>query len=70
MAETNASCQSGGDPRDSAAWVGREAWRQGYVAGRRGLVNDCNPFPGATAEALAWTSDGGRPNETRANGRG
>jgi ribosome modulation factor len=31
-----------------------EAWHQGYVAGRRGLMNDSNPFPIATAEALAW----------------
>jgi hypothetical protein len=31
------------------------AWHQGYVAGRRGIMNDCNPFPVATAEALAWS---------------
>jgi hypothetical protein len=31
-----------------------QAWHQGYVAGRRGLMNDSNPFPVATAEAIAW----------------
>ena len=31
-----------------------KAWHQGYVAGRRGLMNECNPFRVATAEALAW----------------
>jgi len=35
-----------------------EAWHKGYVAGRRGLMNDCNPFPVATAEALAWNLGG------------
>jgi hypothetical protein len=26
-------------------WLNTEAWHKGYVAGRRGLMNDCNPFP-------------------------
>src|SRR5215510_4669325 len=30
------------------------AWHQGYMAGRRGVMHDCNPFAVATAEALAW----------------
>jgi hypothetical protein len=31
-----------------------QAWHRGYLAGRRRDMNDCNPFPVATAEALAW----------------
>jgi hypothetical protein len=28
--------------------------REGYLAGRRGLSDDVNPYPVGTREALAW----------------
>ena len=32
-----------------------KAWHLGCVAGRRGLMQDCDPFPIPTAQALAWS---------------
>jgi len=40
--------------RDKQAQLNREAYRKGYVAGRRGCTGADNPFENDSRKARAW----------------
>ena len=33
-----------------------KAWQEGFAGGRRGLMDDANPYPPGTETAIAWQS--------------